>query len=116
MRGINSVIRDRVEIGYVSLHTDESGIYKLVPWRFAAHETVKHSAYEYVRGDVTTNTVEGYFSIFKRGMKAFISIAAKSICTAISQNLTIAITIALRLAITILIALSQLSKVQAASG
>jgi hypothetical protein len=30
---------------------------------------VKHSAKEYVRGDVTTNTVEGYFSIFKRGMK-----------------------------------------------
>ena len=30
---------------------------------------IKHSADEYVRGDVTTNTVEGYFSIFKRGMK-----------------------------------------------
>jgi hypothetical protein len=30
---------------------------------------VNHSAEEYVRGDVTTNTVEGYFSIFKRGMK-----------------------------------------------
>jgi hypothetical protein len=36
---------------------------------FAAHETVKRSDDEYVRGDVTTNTVEGYFSIFKRGMK-----------------------------------------------
>jgi len=51
------------------VHTDESTIYKLVPWHFGQHETVKHSAYEYVRGDVTTNTVEGYFSIFKRGMK-----------------------------------------------
>jgi len=51
------------------IHTDESGIYKLAPWRFAKHETIKHSAYEYARGDVTTNTVEGYFSIFKRGMK-----------------------------------------------
>ena len=30
---------------------------------------MKHSAGEYVRGDVHTNTVEGYFSIFKRGMK-----------------------------------------------
>jgi ISXO2-like transposase domain len=28
-----------------------------------------HSAKEYVRGDVHTNTAEGYFSIFKRGMK-----------------------------------------------
>jgi len=51
------------------LHTDESGIYNIVPWHFEKHETIKHTAYEYVRGDVTTNTVEGYFSIFKRGMK-----------------------------------------------
>ena len=51
------------------IHTDESQIYNIVPWQFAKHETVKHSDYEYVRGDVTTNSVEGYFSIFKRGMK-----------------------------------------------
>jgi hypothetical protein len=36
---------------------------------FASHETVQHKADEYVRGDVHTNTVEGYFSIFKRGIK-----------------------------------------------
>ena len=36
---------------------------------FARHETIDHSKDEYVRGDVTTNTVEGYFSVFKRGMK-----------------------------------------------
>ena len=36
---------------------------------FVAHASVNHGADEYVRGDVTTNTVEGYFSIFKRGMK-----------------------------------------------
>ena len=36
---------------------------------FAEHEAVNHSAKEYARGDVTTNTVEGYFSIFKRGRK-----------------------------------------------
>ena len=36
---------------------------------FAMHDTVNHGLEEYVRGDVTTNTVEGYFSIFKRGMK-----------------------------------------------
>lgn len=35
----------------------------------ASHEAVNHAAGEYVRGDVHTNTVEGYFSIFKRGMK-----------------------------------------------
>ena len=51
------------------LHTDESKLYRKVGTEFAAHETVKHTAYEYARGDVTTNTVEGYFSVFKRGMK-----------------------------------------------
>jgi transposase-like protein len=50
------------------LHTDESRLYRAVGKEFAAHETVKHADDEYVRGDVTTNTVEGYFSIFKRGM------------------------------------------------
>ena len=51
------------------LHTDESRLYRKVGAEFAAHETVTHSAKEYVRDDVTTNTVEGYFSIFKRGMR-----------------------------------------------
>jgi transposase-like protein len=51
------------------LHTDESGLYHQVGSEFAAHETVKHADKEYARGDVTTNTVEGYFSIFKRGMR-----------------------------------------------
>jgi transposase-like protein len=51
------------------LDTDESRLYGFVGSQFAAHETVKHSADEYVRGDVTTNTVENYFSVFKRGMR-----------------------------------------------
>ncbi len=32
------------------------------------HETVNHSVREYARGDVTTNTVEGFFSVLKRGL------------------------------------------------
>lgn len=51
------------------LHTDESHLYKEVGKEFAAHETVVHSKDEYVRGDVTTNTVEGFYAVFKRGMK-----------------------------------------------
>lgn len=51
------------------LHTDESRLYTRVGQNFAKHETVNHSAKEYARGDVTTNSVEGYFSIFKRGMR-----------------------------------------------
>jgi transposase-like protein len=51
------------------LHTDESKLYHRVGKEFAAHETVNHANKEYARGDVTTNTVESYFSVFKRGMR-----------------------------------------------
>jgi transposase-like protein len=51
------------------LMTDESFYYKKVGKEFLSHETVFHGIREYARGDVTTNTVEGFFSIFKRGMR-----------------------------------------------
>lgn len=51
------------------LHTDESRLYKFIGQFYAAHETVTHSRGEYARGDVNTNSVEGYFSVFKRGMR-----------------------------------------------
>ena len=62
------------------LLTDESKFYTRVGRRFASHNTVNHSAGEYVnRQDVTihTNTIEGYFSIFKRGMKGVYQHASK---------------------------------------
>jgi transposase-like protein len=51
------------------LMTDESKLYIGPGKWFSSHDTVTHSHGEYVRGDVHTNSVEGYFSIFKRGMK-----------------------------------------------
>ena len=51
------------------LTTDESRLYSAVGREYASHDFVTHGRSEYVRGDVSTNTVEGYFSIFKRGMK-----------------------------------------------
>jgi hypothetical protein len=51
------------------LMTDEWTAYRSIGFWFAGHETVKHSANEYVRGLAHTNSVEGYYSIFKRGMK-----------------------------------------------
>ena len=48
--------------------TDESGVYWNVGEQFTSHRTVIHSIGEYVRGDVHTNTIEGYFSILKRGI------------------------------------------------
>jgi transposase-like protein len=51
------------------LHTDESRLYHGSESHFSTHETVHHTSGEYVRGDVHTNSAEGFFSIFKRGMR-----------------------------------------------
>jgi transposase-like protein len=51
------------------LFTDESRLYTRVGANFDEHSTVNHSAKEYARGEVHTNTIEGYFSVFKRGMR-----------------------------------------------
>ncbi|MFN0244422.1 MAG: IS1595 family transposase [Planctomycetota bacterium] len=49
--------------------TDELGSYSGIGGRFAGgHQTVKHSAREYARGNIHTNSVEGFFSLLKRGM------------------------------------------------
>jgi transposase-like protein len=50
------------------LMTDDAGQYRHTKEAFPKHEVVNHSAKEYVRGNVHTNTVEGFFSIFKRGI------------------------------------------------
>jgi transposase-like protein len=52
-----------------ALMTDEGREFVRVGEEFASHGTVEHRADEYVRGEVHTNTVEGYYSVFKRGMK-----------------------------------------------
>jgi transposase-like protein len=55
------------------LHTDESKLYFGSDQHFADHSTIKHSRGEYVRYEngmaIHTNSAEGYFSIFKRGMR-----------------------------------------------
>ena len=51
-----------------TLNTDEAQHYKELGQSFSKHEGVNHSAGEYKRGAACTNTVEGFFSIFKRGM------------------------------------------------
>ena len=51
------------------LMTDEARLYWKLGREFAEHSRVLHGAGQYVRGDAYTNTVEGSFSIFKRGMR-----------------------------------------------
>jgi transposase-like protein len=50
------------------LYTDGSTVYKGVMPTAEQHESVDHSKHEWKRGDVHTNTLEGFFSIFKRGL------------------------------------------------
>lgn len=64
---VHEIIQDAVaEVATVM--TDESTLYTGLDKKFADHLTVNHGKKEYARGYVWTNTVEGYFSIFKRGM------------------------------------------------
>jgi hypothetical protein len=51
------------------LMTDEATMYRRIGREFAGHGAVHHYNREYVRGDITTNSIEGAFSIFKRGMR-----------------------------------------------
>jgi transposase-like protein len=48
--------------------TDEGATSRNLGKKFQKHASVNHSAGEYVRGNVHTNTIEGYFSIMKRGI------------------------------------------------
>lgn len=67
-------IRKRMVGGLVRTHvdqrsrlvTDQAQHYKKIG--LYDHHAVDHSKYEYVRGDVHTNTLEGFFSVFKRGL------------------------------------------------
>jgi transposase-like protein len=69
------------------LMTDDAAYYRNQFLEFASHETVRHTLGEYVVGQVHSNTVEGYFSIFKRGMKGVYQITAqRSICIGISLS------------------------------
>ena len=53
----------------LELMTDEGRHYKAIGREFARYESVDHGEDEYGRGVVHTNTVEGFYSVFKRGMK-----------------------------------------------
>jgi transposase-like protein len=57
--------------------TDEAGQYKFLDRSFARHDFVSHGRGEYGRGEIHTNTVEGAFSIFKRGMRGVYQHCAK---------------------------------------
>jgi transposase-like protein len=62
------IIKAHVKSG-THIMTDEAGQYARLNKHFTEHDFVRHSTGEYGRGDVHVNTVEGFYSVFKRGMK-----------------------------------------------
>jgi transposase-like protein len=65
------ILRENIAAEAV-IYTDEAGQYTTLGNDFAGHDFTRHGSGEYVRleaPEVHTNTVEGFYSIFKRGMK-----------------------------------------------
>ena len=60
-----------------TVYTDEAGQYRQLDRDFADHAFVRHGEGEWGRGPIHTNTIEGYFSIFKRGMRGVYQHCAK---------------------------------------
>jgi transposase-like protein len=65
---LRPILQSHVNTKKTRLMTDGEGQYRLVAPMFASHDVVNHGAGEYVRCDAYTNTVDGFFSIFKRGI------------------------------------------------
>jgi transposase-like protein len=61
-------MQDTISINTDLVCTDESQMYKRMPDNVRKHEIVNHSAKEWVRGDVHTGTIDGYWGLLKRGI------------------------------------------------
>lgn len=64
---LKDAIRKNVQ-RQANIMSDEAHAYKGLYPEFRSHDTVRHSVKEYVRDETHTNTVEGFFSIMKRGI------------------------------------------------
>lgn len=62
------LVRKNVKRGSI-INTDESNVYTDLGRVWYKHESLNHTRKEYTRGKYSTNSIEGYFGIFKRGMK-----------------------------------------------
>jgi transposase-like protein len=72
LENIKPIMKEHVEVG-TCIQTDEAAIYHWMGPDYPQHDIVTHAKKEYSRHEedgrhVTTNTVEGYFGLFKRGL------------------------------------------------
>jgi hypothetical protein len=70
MKGVVEKIKDNVAITADAIYTDDSNLYGTAAGCIKSHrhETVDHSSKEWVRGDVHTGTIDGYWGLLKRGV------------------------------------------------
>jgi transposase-like protein len=66
-RNLKAIIRERVDRSSIMV-TDEFWSYNYLHEEFAGHLRVNHSKGEYANGIVHTNTIEGFWSVLKRGI------------------------------------------------
>jgi len=64
---VHQAIHSNVEAGSM-LNTDDAKVYDGIGGLFFGHDSVNHTAGEYVRGNVTTNSIESVFAVMKRGV------------------------------------------------
>jgi len=65
---LQGAIRDNVD-PKAAIQTDQLTSYKGVgQWFEGGHQSINHARFEYARGDVSTNEVESYFALLKRGI------------------------------------------------
>jgi transposase-like protein len=67
MDTVHQAIHANVEAGSM-LNTDDASVYDGIGGLFFGHDSVNHTAGEYVRGNVTTNSIESVFAVMKRGV------------------------------------------------
>ncbi len=68
VKTLKPILESQINVAKVNLMTDGERPLRALRPMFASHQTVNHEAGEYVRGDVHSNTIEGFFSILKRGI------------------------------------------------
>ena len=70
LKGVVEKIKDNVAITADAIYTDESNLYGTTAGciKNHNHQTVNHGAKEWVRGDVHTGTIDGYWGLLKRGI------------------------------------------------
>ncbi len=64
---LHAAVHQHVQPGSM-LHTDEHSGYQGLGGIFYGHESINHGAHEYVRDDVTTNSIESVWAVMKRGL------------------------------------------------